>query len=117
MKTAFQVKPAPLDHFTVMVKQATSDLQAALRRAAGSDEGVVVWAIPTYDKINGQIIVAPSVPAEFYDRPAAFMPRVIRPADNRAHRAPSWGWVPYSDQFHVLWQALRHEPILPNVES
>lgn len=104
-----------LDHYTTMVKQAAADLATALRRK-GTDSGVVVWAIPTYGREAGRIVVTTrenELPGALFDRPAAYIPKVIRPNDNRAHTATSWGWVPFSVQFDVLWRACRREPILP----
>jgi hypothetical protein len=115
MATAYQVKDFE-SYYSTLVKQAATDLQAALRQCA-TDSGLTVWAIPTYGNEPGRVIVAHCLPPELYERGARYLPRVIRPSDNRASRYTSWGWVPYSEQFHVLWHALRREPILPIVEA
>ncbi len=106
------------DIFRAIVSQAVVDLQSYQKRHPMSEP--VVWAIPTLGNEPGSVIVTgPNGRPDdrFYNRPPGYMPRVIRPRDNNASTLNSWGWVPFSAQFGVLYQALYREPILPPVTS
>lgn len=101
-----------------MIEKAVAELQAAQRRSGTAE--VVVWAIPTYGDEAGQIVITSQTEtpdARFYNRPPAYAPRVIRPSDNRASNYTTWGWVPYGCQYHVMYEAMRREPILPPLKA
>lgn len=103
------------DVYKAIVTQAVADLQAWQRRHPGQE--ATVWAVPTWGNVAGQVIVADSVDPSFYRRGAYYMPRVIRPCDNRASTFQTWGSTPYSAQFGILYAALYREPILPPVPA
>jgi hypothetical protein len=101
--------------FLDIVHKAMLDLRAWQERNPGVEP--TVWAIPTCGTIAGQVIVADRAPDEAYRRGGHYMPRVIRPSDNRAHTARQWNFVPFAEQWNVLYRALYREPILPPVSA
>lgn len=106
------------DIYRSMIQKAVSEIQAIQK--TGFPGSVTVWAIPTFCDEAGQILVLPDdkdPEPRFYKRPPGYMPRVIRPCDNRASTFRYWSAVPYSAQFGILYEACRREPILPPYPS
>lgn len=93
-----------MDVYQTIVADAAKRLEAKLRATVGN---VYVAAIPTTETENGRVLIL----GETENAPLGAT--IVRPSDNHASTYARWGLVPYSDLAHVLWHALRREPILP----
>lgn len=88
-----------------MIADAAKRLEKRMRQTAGR---TYVIAKPTTAERNGSIEIIGET------EQAALGETVIYPCTNNAKAgAVRWEIVPYSDLYHVLWTALRREPILP----
>jgi hypothetical protein len=95
-------------HYEMIVSDTAIKLEAALRRSI-SWNSVTVYLVPTNSTRNGYIIVSEGKAGEVIPDFSI----VIRPNDNGASAHTSWVTVPYDYIRHVLWYALRCQPILP----
>src|SRR6185312_9053520 len=90
-----------------IIAVAARELESHLREAAksGAFGTVHVWAVPTNEKHNGFLFVGVECPE--------FGARYVRPNDNGASALQRWDAVPYTSLPNILWQACRHDPIMP----
>lgn len=95
------------DPYTAIVDTAAAELERLVRTACFSGHMPTVYAVPTTEDEDGRVVVVmPGQPAP--ERGVAIMPN-----NNHASVHTSWYSVEYSAMRHILWQALRNQPILP----
>ncbi len=95
------------DPYTAIVDTAAAELERLVRTATFSGHMPTVYAVPTTDDEDGSVVVVmPGQPAP--ERGVAVMPNA-----NYASVHTSWYSVEYTAMRHILWQALRNQPILP----
>lgn len=95
--------------YDAIVTKAAEELVSAIRapEAIGSGSMPTVYAVPTTEDADGQVIIVPCG-GEAPDRGVAIMPNA-----NHASLHTSWYSTPYDYVYSILWQALHNQPILP----
>lgn len=95
--------------YDTIVTKAAEELKAAMYEGArrGSYGMPTVYAIPTTEETDGQVVVVP------YGGEAPARGVEIKPNSNHASQHTSWLTTPYDHVRSILWQALHNQPILP----
>jgi len=91
--------------YDAIVADAAKRLEAKLRATYVGN--VYVAAVPTTATENGRVLILGETES------APLGANIVRPSDHHASTYSRWGSVPYSAMAHVLWHAMRREPILP----
>lgn len=94
-----------MDTYNEIIQNVAKALEAALRLPHAGD--VTLWAVPTTATHDGYFVIGIDQP------PMELRPCVVRPSDNHASTFHSWRSTPYSSFATILWQACRHQAILP----
>lgn len=92
--------------YDAMVTDAAQAMEKAMHKCWDFTMPTVC-VIPTTDKEDGRIVIV--TPREEVPEGAI----IVRPSDNAASAHRSWVSVPFDHIRHVLWHALRSQPILP----
>lgn len=95
--------------YDTIVTKAAEELKSAMYEGArrGSYGMPTVYAIPTTEEADGQVVVVP------YGGEAPARGIEIKPNSNHASQHTSWLTTPYDYVRSILWQALHNQPILP----
>lgn len=90
-----------------VITNAAAWLEHATRRNAGISRTYVA-TVPIFGLAHRRAVIVISDSDTMPDGAA-----IIRPCDNGASTFTQWESVPYSEMRHILWHAMRREPVLP----